>query len=1215
MAAKSISLDDLARLYREQSDRNPTELCWKLEGLKGGATAFTLGRLLADCDHGALVIAASSSAAEEFTSELQTVLDERGDDDFLARRVHLFPDREAPPLELVSPLPEVEAGRSAALYRMAERTRMAEGMRMADGEQRAEGKAPIIVASIGSIALRTIPRSELFDRCVYLAIDDEIDLDDLSFRLDSLGYRRTGVVEEPGEMAVRGGIVDIWPAGNDYPCRCELFDNTVESLRYFDPGDQRSFGTTSRVVVLPAQTCSLSRLAEPDVRRLVADRCNDLRLAASERRELDACLAEGVRFPGVELLMSYAYSTSAWFGDYLADDARVIVLDPPAVEAELERKELEISEASSAAEEAGTFFPEIERLYVSRAELRNLTARKPLIEIDYTSIVEFDEDVHDEGRYHLNARTNDGVVAARARVQAGRGERRFAPMVSALQSLRSAEMKLVVLASDDTQAERLSHLLELAEVSDVCRASSFSEAVDSESNDRIYVVTGHLSDGFRLPVDNLTVVTDQEIFGKRRRAARRRKASKARVRSMLGQLRPGDYVVHVEHGVGLYRGLKHISVGDAEGDFIHLEYAGGDRYYLSVDRINLVEKYTGSGQAEPPLSKLGGQTWARVKKRAKDSIMVLARELLDVEAYRAVHERPQFASHSADFEEFEARFPFEETDGQKSAIADVVRDLLGQKPMDRVICGDVGYGKTEVAMRAAYLTVMGGKQAAFLVPTTILARQHFDSLRERFKDYPVEIGVLSRFNSKEANDEIVEKLRGGEVDILVGTHRMLSKDVSFKRLGMLVIDEEHRFGVKAKEKIKRLRREVDVLTMTATPIPRTLQLALTNVRDLSLIETPPVDRLAIRTYVARHDEGLIKQSIEREIARGGQVFFVHNRVASIDRVARQLKELVPKARVAVAHGQMNEGELEKCMVAFLAHEYDVLLCTSIIESGIDIPNANTIIVDRADRFGLAQLYQIRGRVGRSDRRAFAYLLVPGEHIITEDARRRLSVLQELDELGSGFRVAAHDMEIRGAGNLLGQQQSGHVAAVGFELFMQMMEEAANELRGRPNPPRIEPEIELGAEAYIPAEYIPDAGERLLLYKRLANVVPGTEMTALLEEMEDRFGSRPPEVEDYAAIMGLRARLQSLGIESLKAAGATVSLRFHPEAPIESQKLIELATGNPNTFRLRPGGVLTMMLGGSGSATIDKIREIETLLSEHVADGRDFAPTEDLRRAR
>jgi len=1153
--AAPTSASALARVFGEElaSER---DLRWRLQGLKGGSAAYFLGRLLGSSERPALVIVANARVAENLAVELRTVFGERLDEGFLARRIHLFPESETPPLEMVSPPVEVETGRSAALYQIAQM------------------RAPLVIASVDALALRTPSRQRLLASALHLIKDQEIDLDELLAKMTALGYRKTGLVEEPGELAVRGGIVDFWPAGSEYPSRCELFGDTLESLRSFDPTDQRSFAETDEIVVLSVAGCTLQELGEQRVRNAVHARCGDLMLAASERRQLDGLLAEGKRFPGVELLSCYVDRGREWFGDYLPANAISVVVDPPAVETAIEDGEALLTEAEKAAISAGAFFPEVERLHVAGPELRGLLSRRPLIELDLTEAIESSGSPGNRN-WRVEVRGNQCIVTARARVKAARGDRRFSPMVAELEALRK-NSRLVVMATDPTQLERLRHLLELGGVSGVVHGDGLDQALAGDAR-KLWLVQGHFDEGFALPDDRLVVVTDEEIFGERRRSARRR-VSKRRALSTLSELSPGDYMVHVDHGVGRYHGLRHMVAGGTEGDFIHLEYAGGDRYYLPVDRINLVEKYTGGGGSAPALAKLGSAVWARTKKRAKASIMELARELLDVEAFRAVHTREALPRPEADFEEFEAHFPFEETEGQKSAIADVVADLSGSKPMDRLVCGDVGYGKTEVAMRAAYLSALGGRQVAFLVPTTVLARQHLDSLIQRFRGFPVDIAMLSRFNSREDNQLVVERLASGGVDIVVGTHRLLQRDVKFARLGLLVIDEEHRFGVKAKERIKRHRQHVDVLTMTATPIPRTLQLALSGVRDLSLIETPPVDRLAIRTYVARYDEGLIKQAIERELTRGGQVFFVHNRVASIEAVARRIIELAPKARVAVAHGQMRETQLDTVMGRFLAGEVDVLVCTSIIESGLDIPNANTILVNRADSFGLAQLYQIRGRVGRSHRRAFAYLLVPGEQLISGEARKRLVVLQELDDLGSGFRIAAHDMEIRGAGNLLGKQQSGHVTAVGFDLFMQMLDEAARELRGQPPRTQVEPEIELGSEAFIPDSYIPDVGERLLVYKRLANAGSHDALAALSEELRDRFGGLPQPVSDFVRVMGLRSLLQRLTIESLTASRGNVALRFHADSPVDPNVLVALASAQPERFGLRPGGVFRMALG-------------------------------------
>ncbi|TFH24975.1 MAG: transcription-repair coupling factor [Myxococcales bacterium] len=1161
---------------------------WRLEGVGEGAAAYVLARLLEGSTRPALIVTAHSRAAEELTIGLQTLTGEKADASFLTRRVHLLPGREAPPLELVSAPTEVEAGRTAALYQLA------------------CNRASIVVASVAALVARTLPREALLDRSLCVRVGDDLDLDTLGLRAAALGYRLTGLVEEAGEVAVRGGIIDVWPAGSEYPCRIELFGDDVDSIRYFDPADQRSFNTTEEVVILAVTPFPADSLGDANVRRAVHARCNDLMLAASERRQLDANLADEMRFPGVELMLPYFYDHLTLPADYLPLDGAVAVLDRGAVELAVDDWYEALVDAEKAATDAGTFFPEAMSLYARPEQMRSLFDRRPLIELE-------PHDPHTPAAaasaspsvYSVDARRNSTIAASRIRVRTRRGDGGFRPMVEELERHRRDGLRVVVLAADPTQLDRIAHLLEHSGVAGVVRADDFPAALAGDPG-RLWLVHGHLDSGFALRADALVVVTDEEIFGQRRRHVRRRRVSRQRILTALAQIATGDYMVHSDHGVGIYRGLKRIVVGDTEGDFVHLEYAGGDRYYLPVDRINLVAKYTGAGGGAPALSKLGTPSWSRTKKKARESILKLAHALLEMEAFRAGHTRPSFVERSAVFEEFEARFPFEETDGQKSAVEDVVTDLCGEKPMDRVVCGDVGYGKTEVALRAAYLTIMGGRQAAVLVPTTVLARQHYDTIVKRFEDYPVEVAMLSRFNSGKRNAEVAAGLADGTVDIVVGTHRLLQRDVEFARLGLLVVDEEHRFGVKAKERVKRLRREIDVLTMTATPIPRTLQLSLSGVRDLSLIETPPVDRLAVRTYVARFDEGLAKQALEREISRGGQAFFVHNRVQTIVTAADLIARTVPRARIGIAHGQMRESELERVMLEFLEGEIDVLVCTSIIESGLDIPNANTILVDRADTFGLAQLYQIRGRVGRSHRRAYAYLLVPADRAITEEARKRLQVLRELDDLGSGFRVAAHDMEIRGAGNLLGKQQSGHVAAVGFELFMQMMEEAGRELRGESHIPIVEPEIELGAEAFIPEEYIPDVGERLLLYKRMANARTREDFGALGDEIEDRFGPLPPPVRDFVRVMSLRPALKDLAVESLKASDVAVAFRFHRKSPLDPARLVELGTSRPDRFRLRPGGVLTMALGASagGGAPADHaggrwesmVEEIEAVLS-------------------
>jgi transcription-repair coupling factor (superfamily II helicase) len=689
------------------------------------------------------------------------------------------------------------------------------------------------------------------------------------------------------------------------------------------------------------------------------------------------------------------------------------------------------------------------------------------------------------------------------------------------------------------------------------------------------IICGQLNHGFCMPEAGLVVVTFDEIFGTRKRQpAGTTKRHPSHFLTSLSELKQDDFVVHLDHGIGVYRGLKFLQVAGVEGEFLHLEYDGGDRLYLPVDRINMVQKYIGGDGAQPALDRLGGTSWEKVKAKARKSIFAMAEELVQLYALREAREGTAFASPDAMYQEFEAAFEYEETPDQQRAIDETLAGMQNKKPMDRLICGDVGYGKTEVAMRAAFLAVEGGKQVAVLAPTTILAQQHLQTFRHRFRNHPVRIEMVSRFLTNKEIAEILQDTARGKVDIVIGTHRLLQKDVEFKNLGLVIIDEEHRFGVVHKERLKKLRQLVDVLSLTATPIPRTLHMSLVGIRDLSIIETPPVDRLAIQTYVTRYDDRLIRDAILREIDRSGQVFFLHNRVETIDRLALKLAELVPEAKFAVAHGQMRPKELEKVMLDFFNNQTQVLVCSAIIESGLDFPNANTIIINRADRFGLAQLYQLRGRVGRSHRHAYAYLLIPGEQAITPDAEKRLRALQEIDGLGGGFKLAMHDLEIRGAGNLLGEQQSGQIHAVGFELYTEMMEKAIQELKGEDVLPEVDPEIRLGIPAYFPDSYIPDANQRLYFYKRLASLRDDQELTELKEEIIDRFGPYTTMVENLFLVMNLRRTLKEFLVQQISVADGRVYLLFHPESPVKVDKVLELIQKQKNRFRLMPDGRLS-----------------------------------------
>jgi transcription-repair coupling factor (superfamily II helicase) len=671
------------------------------------------------------------------------------------------------------------------------------------------------------------------------------------------------------------------------------------------------------------------------------------------------------------------------------------------------------------------------------------------------------------------------------------------------------------------------------------------------------------------------VIAEEEIFGRRQRRRGISAARRKQILTSLEELKPGDPMVHVDFGVGIYRGLQHLRLAGVEGDFLLLEYAGSDKLYLPVDRLGLVQRYVGADGGEPRPDRLGGPGWEKSKARARASVHEMAAELLKIYAARQVQEGFAFSPPDDYFREFEAAFAWEETPDQMAAIEDVLADMQSGRPMDRLVCGDVGYGKTEVAMRGAFKAVMDGRQVAILVPTTVLAQQHLETLSRRFEGYPVIIEMLSRFRTPKEQKETLARLAKGEVDIIIGTHRLLQKDVTFRALGLLIIDEEQRFGVAHKERLKQFRAVVDIMTLTATPIPRTLHMSLMGIRDLSLIDTPPVDRLAVKTLVARFSDELVREAVTRELHRGGQIFFVHNRVQSIGAMADYLRRLVPEARIAVGHGQMEERELERVMLGFMHGETDLLLCTTIIESGLDIPRANTLIVNRADTFGLAQLYQLRGRVGRSSHRAYAYLLIPGEGSISQDARERLKILQDITELGAGFRIATHDLEIRGAGDLLGAKQAGQIAAVGFELFTEMLEEEIGRMKGEEPEMRLEPEISLGVPAFIPEQYVGAQNQRLILYKKLTQALQEEEIFEVRSEMEDRFGPLPQSALQLLEVMVIRLHLKRLLVTHAEFDGRRLILAFHERTPVTPDTIMALLAEAPARYRFTPDYRLAM----------------------------------------
>ncbi|HYC21205.1 MAG TPA: transcription-repair coupling factor [Candidatus Bathyarchaeia archaeon] len=1145
----SRALASAVALVRERLDREPRA---RVQGLRGVARAAFLAALDHTAPRPLLVVTARAQDAETLASDLRFFLGEGQTFDALRKRVHVLPAWDMAPFAPMSPSLETVAQRIEGLYHLSQTAN------------------PIVVTTPEAVLQRVMAPETLKRSLFYLVEGDAVDLTELVATLADWGYKRRPLVEDRGELAVRGGLVDVFVTGQADPLRLELVGDVLESIRAFDPGSQRSLERREDALILPVADFPTRAMAAEGIERRIDERARALEMSRQDRRELLDALRERVRFPGVEVLAPYFVPLTG-LAAYLPSNTLVVLDEPAAVEHATEEHWRSVLEHAETAASEYRFHPPPEELYATPAELRGSLERWPSLGLE--SLTTLDSETPGGRAERVDSRLPFELRATRLL----REEQGFAALAERLRDWTGASARVALVVGNAAQAQRLGHILEGQGLHVAASGEPFPAALAARQGPGPFIVEGELSESMELPGDGLVCVAELNLFGEHRHSRRRKQVALTldEVMKSLEQLKPDDYIVHLDHGIGLYRGLTHLTVAGAEGDYLHLEYQGGDRLYLPVDRVNLVQKYVGGDGAQPLLDKLGGTTWERVKKKTRESILAMAHELLALYATRARHDGHAFSTDDPYYQEFEARFPFDETPDQQRAINEVLADLARTKPMDRLVCGDVGYGKTEVAMRSAFVCVMEGRQVAVLVPTTVLAQQHAETFRKRFEGYPVKIEMLSSFRTRAENAEVIARLGRGDVDVVIGTHRLLQGDVEFARLGLLIVDEEHRFGVRDKERIKQMRKLVDVLTMTATPIPRTLEMSLTGIRDLSVIETPPLDRQAIRTYVTKFDDQLIREAIMRELARGGQAFFVHNRVETIERMAEKLRALVPEARIAVGHGQMKEHALEKVMLGFMRHEFDVLLSSAIIESGLDIPNANTILINRADTFGLAQLYQLRGRVGRSPARAYAYLLIPGEQILSADARKRLQVLQELDDLGGGFKIAAHDLEIRGAGNLLGKQQSGHITAVGFELYTQMMEEAVHELRGEPVETEIEPEIQLGVPAYIPDSYVDDVNQRLVLYKRLAAFKRAEDRVLLEEELQDRFGPVPPLVELLLEVMDLRRRMKALGISEAKIRAGRLALRLHSSSKVPVEPLVRFVERSGRKYALAPDGTFSV----------------------------------------
>ncbi|MFQ5876748.1 MAG: transcription-repair coupling factor [Acidobacteriota bacterium] len=1132
----------------------------RLGGLSASAASVLLPALLRRAPGGKVVLLVPGEReAEQFRDDLAFCTAAlRGG----GARVLLFPCLEADPYQEMEPHLRVASDRVRALRALRRR-----------------GEA-IVVAPIRSLIYPLAPPARFDAYRMSLAQGREIRPDDLSAFLLAAGYVRVDLVSTPGEFSRRGGIVDLYPA-EEGPMRVEFWGDEIESLRRFDPETQRSTGRMASAEVPPVREYpwdagALERLRSALESRREARRGSGLRGMLARSSDLDErieALAAGRTFRGFEACVRLVEPRPATLFDY-APEALLACWEEEQILSELESVRVELHGGLDLTEGFG--MPPPDDLLVGHSDL---AARARDVGLRLTELA-----------------LEDGPGARSFRVSCAppRSYRGRLQELSADLSRAPAGLTTLFLMHSAGHIERLAEVLdEYGLPSRVIGETAGDVPAAALGASRRLIASGRLSRGFVLGGVGLQVLTEREVFGEpAERETRRRRV--AAFSPDFRDLKVGDLVVHAEHGIGRYSGVARVGGETAERDFMLLTYDGGDKLYVPTDRLDLVQRYSGTGGARPRLDRLGGSGWERTKRKVRRAMREMAGELLDLYAARRAARGVAYSPDTPWQKEFEDAFPYSLTPDQERTIGEVKADMESEVPMDRLVCGDVGFGKTEVAMRAAFKAVMDGKQVAVLCPTTVLALQHLNTFRDRFSSWPVSIDMISRFRPPKERRRILEAVAAGRVEVLVGTHRLLSGDVRFRDLGLLIVDEEQRFGVGHKEAIKAMKKDVDVLTLTATPIPRTLQMSLAGIRDMSVIETPPENRLAIQTAIVPFREGVIAAALRNELRRGGQVYCVHNRVESIGGMAHLLHRLVPEARVGVAHGQMSETALERTMIRFLGGEFDVLLATTIIENGLDIPRVNTIVVNRADRFGLAQLYQLRGRVGRSDRRAYAYLLVPARKALSPIARRRLKALQEFTELGSGFRIAAMDLEIRGAGNLLGPEQSGHIAAVGFEMYCQMLGRAVREMKGEPPPPEVRAQINLGVDIRIPDESIPDFGDRLVLYKKIASAAGDDEIRQIRERIRDLYGDLPRQAEHLLGLASLRLLADRLGIRSIDFRSGRVEIRFAEGPPIDPGRLVSLAARGADV-RLTPGGVLRAKLDGGAPGDGGRIEAIRDLL--------------------
>jgi transcription-repair coupling factor (superfamily II helicase) len=1135
----------------EQINRDASNL--NVKGLSGSARSFLTALLFTKMEKTLLVVCPEEREAAAYASDLALFL---GKD-----KVIYYPSLDFLTVDMFALQKEEELARLEALAFMQINT-------------------GVVVISAAALMQKVMPFAEFNQYLQIIAVGDTINSDDFCTHLQSGGYKRVSLVEERGEFSVRGNIIDLFPPLGKWPLRMEMLGDEIESIRTFDRASQRSISSVTTFLVPPASSVIVNsqtlKLAVSNVKR----RSDDLSLPRENRGRLVETLQNDLTnsinpiylplfYEAFDDQVSQPQSRLGSFFDYLPQNALLILDDPLAIDQAARNTELNIDKLLLKAKNSGKFYLEKENAYLDPVAAG--TAMDKFRQISLTALgldtgsVSMTETIVFEAHQQLQLLN---FIAGEIKEDA-----LLRQTVEKIKSWLADGMLVFFLSPTPEDFHRMQHLLSSYDLPVQIPAEQgpiLDKITLWDGSPQLILWQGKIFTSFIFPSMKLALLSEEEIFGKKVSRRRTRPPREAYFLKSFGDLKEGDFVVHTDFGIGVYRGLEKIKVGKVENDFLTIEYLNRDKLYIPVNTLQKIQRYLGPDGYVPKIDKMGGTTWDALKERVKKSVREVAEELVSIYAAREVLERKSFAPPDRIYEEFCSTFEFEETPDQVKAIEDIHLDMDDVKPMDRLICGDAGFGKTEVAVRSAFRAVMDGKQVAVLVPTTILAEQHYQTFSRRLKDLPIRVEVLNRFKSAGAQRKIIEEIKNQKVDIIVGTHRLLQKDIEFKDLGLVIIDEEQRFGVAHKEKLKKMRTLVDVLTLSATPIPRTLHLSLVGIRDLSIINTPPEDRIPIKTYVLEFDEDAIKEAVERELARHGQVFFIHDRVRSIFSISHLLKRLVPDANIGVVHGQMKPAEIERAMARFIRRESNVLVSTTIIGSGLDIPTANTIIINRADRFGLAQLYQLRGRVGRAKQEAFAYLLLPQGAMLSREAMKRLQVIKEFSDPGSGFRIAYNDLKIRGGGNLLGISQSGHICAVGYELYTELMEKAIREIKGEENGEReLLPEIQLGVSAFIPEGYVQDVYQRLVLYKRISLAANDEEIDQIKSELQDCYGSLPAPAENLLQVISIRNSLKLLKGGKMGYNGKRLYIFFRNNSPVDPAKIIALYRKKIQELRFTP----------------------------------------------